>query len=76
MALSAADRAKYQAWLTDAEQQLHLVLTGQAARVFVDQNGERIEYTAANAGRLQTYINELRRLLGLNTVTGPMSVWF
>lgn len=76
MALSASDRAKYQAWLTDAEQQLHLVLTGQAARVFVDQNGERIEYTAANAGRLQTYINELRRLLGLTTVTGPMNVWF
>lgn len=76
MALTPTERATYTARLADAEAQLHLVLTGQAARVFVDQNGERIEYTAANASRLQAYIAELRRLLGITTVTGPMKVWF
>lgn len=76
MALTTTERATYTARLEDAEAQLHLVLTGQSARVFVDQNGERIEYTSASASRLQTYIAELRRLLGLSTVTGPMKIWF
>ena len=31
-------------WLADAEQRYHELATGQAASVFVDQNGERIEY--------------------------------
>lgn len=76
MALTSAEKALYETRLADAEAQLHLLLTGQAARVFVDQNGERIEYAVANANRLQAYINELKRLLGKLTVTGPMSVWF
>lgn len=38
--------------LEDARQQLHLLLTGQQARVFVDQNGERVEFTPASAGKL------------------------
>jgi hypothetical protein len=76
MALTAPERALYTARLADAEAQLHLVLTGQAARVFVDQNGERIEYTSANSTRLSAYIAELKRLLGLNTTSGPMNIWF
>lgn len=76
MALTSAEKALYQTRLTDAEEKLHLLLTGEAAKVFVDQNGERIEYVQANANRLQTYINELKRLLGKQTISGPMSIWF
>lgn len=76
MALTSAERAVYTTRLADAEAQYHLVLTGQAARVFVDQNGERIEYTSANAARLGAYIAELKRLLGITPITGPMKVWF
>ena len=46
--------------LADAETQLHLLLTGQQARVFVDQNGEKVEFTGASAPRLSHYIAELR----------------
>ncbi len=61
--------------LADAEQQYHLLLTGRATRVFVDQNGERVEYVAANASRLSAYIADLRRKLG-TTVVGPMRALF
>lgn len=47
--------------LADAEQAQHDLMTGRAVRVLVDQNGERIEYTTANAYRLATYIAELQR---------------
>jgi len=76
MALTSAERSLYTERLADAEAQYHLVVTGQTARVFVDQNGERIEYTAANAARLAAYIASLKQLLGSLTVTGPMKVWF
>lgn len=46
--------------LVEAEKALHELLTGTSARVVVDQNGERIEYTAANVGRLRTYVEELK----------------
>ena len=76
MALTAEERALLETRLTDAEAQLHLVLTGQSARVFVDQNGERIEYTAANANRLQAYIANLKLQLDKLKIAGPMRVWF
>lgn len=52
--------ADLQAKLKQAEQAYHNLMTGQSARVFVDQNGERIEYTAINARNLQAYINTLK----------------
>lgn len=76
MALTTEERAKLQARLDDAENQYHMVMTGQAARVFVDQNGERIEYTSANANRLQTYIHGLKVTLGKVKIAGPMKPWF
>ncbi len=45
--------------LTQARDQYHLLVTGQAARVFVDQNGERVEYAPASAPRLAAYIATL-----------------
>ena len=59
--------------LDDARAQYHLLITGQAARVIVDQNGERFEYQLANAGRLAAYISSLERAIGTSNL-GPMRV--
>lgn len=76
MALSDADAALYTVRLTEAREALHKLQIGQSARVFVDQNGERVEYTAANRGALAAYIQELERLLGTASVSGPMRMVF
>jgi len=39
------------------------LLTGASPRVVVDQNGERIEYNAANADRLRDYIERLTAMI-------------
>lgn len=49
--------------IADARKQYHLLLTGQAAVVYVDQNGERIEFRPASAGKLAEYIRDLERQL-------------
>lgn len=59
--------------LDDAEAKYHKLLTGTLARVYVDQNGERIEYTAANAGRLAAYITSLKAQIAGRS-GGPMTV--
>ncbi len=73
--LTSAERAVLQGRLTDAETQYHLLMTGQTAKVFVDQNGERIEYQQASAQRLAAYIADLKRQLGIGCATGPLNVW-
>jgi hypothetical protein len=72
MALTAEERTQYTGYLADAEKALHSLMLGQTARTFVDQNGERVEFTAANAGRLRAYIYELKLKLGKVKATGPM----
>ncbi len=62
--LSTQDR------LTEAEDALHALLIGRSARVFVDQNGERIEYTSVNRAGLVTYIDSLKNELGI-LIDGP-----
>ncbi|AAQ63363.1 head-tail adaptor Ad1 [Burkholderia phage BcepNazgul] len=42
----------------------HKLLTGRSARVIVDQNGERVEFTAANQQALVTYIRQLEAQCG------------
>lgn len=73
MALTAEERVIYEERLTSAEGALHELMTGQMARVFVDQNGERVEYAVANAQRLRAYIFELKTALGKITSNGPMT---
>lgn len=70
-----ADTAQLELWLADAEKKYHLLMTGGSVKVFVDQNGERVEYSAASSLRLSAYINELKRQLGLLTTDGPLNVW-
>lgn len=75
MVLTEEQRVLYETRLTDAEDALHTLLTGRQARVFVDQNGERVEYAVANAERLRAYILELRTLLGKMSPSGPLRPW-
>jgi len=70
-----ATKEQLTAWLADAEEQYHMLSTGRAVRVFVDQNGERIEYGTGSLLQLSKYIAELKRQLGLVTVSGPLNVW-
>lgn len=61
--------------LRDAEQAWHELNIGQTARTFVDQNGERVEYTPATRAGLRAYIAELRVALGIPLkVSGPASL--
>lgn len=61
--------------LADAKEKLHELLTGKAVRVLVDQNGERVEYTAANRAQLQAYVNRLEARLN-QTSCGPLQAYF
>lgn len=61
--------AQLTAWLADAQNALHNLNTGRMPRVVVDQNGERVEFTAANRSGLVAYINSLTAQLA--ECTGP-----
>lgn len=65
--------------LTQAEAAYHALLTGKQARVVVDQNGERIEYTSANRDALRAYIEELRAKVANPAanpmIRRPMTIW-
>lgn len=61
--------------LADAKAQYHLLVTGQQAKVYVDQNGERVEYTQANRRDLLAYIERLERQVA-GSRPGPMQVLF
>jgi hypothetical protein len=53
--------------LRAAKQAYHDLMTGKSARVIVDSDGSRVEYTSANADRLRAYIAELEAQLAGNT---------
>lgn len=62
--------------LEEAETAYHDLVTGAKARVVVDQNGERVEFTPANRAALAQYIEKLKELVtGVQRVTGPLKVW-
>ena len=75
-ALTPEEKLTYEGYLKDAQKALHSLTVGGQVRVFVDQNGERIEYSAANRAALRSYILELKAMLGLPLgIVGPMRVW-
>jgi hypothetical protein len=45
--------------LDQARDALHNLVTQKLARVLVDQNGERVEFTQTNINDLRAYIGEL-----------------
>ncbi len=55
-----------------AETAYHDLVTGNAVRVWQDQNGERVEYTAASAPRLLAYIKSLRGEQASTGYVGPI----
>jgi hypothetical protein len=70
------NRVIWETRLAEAEAAWHALNLGNSARVFVDQNGERVEYTPANRIGLRTYILELRKALGFPTgISGPIQPW-
>ena len=62
--------------LADAEDAYHNLMTGQSVVEVRDGNGELVRYNAASATRLAAYVQDLKRQLGLSTISGPMKVWF
>ena len=73
--MTPEERLRLENQLTEAEDALHRLMTGTAARVVVDQNTERVEFAVANADRLRAYIMELKVKLGKQAVAGPMRPW-
>lgn len=63
--------------LVQAERAYHDLMIGKSAKVFVDQNGERVEFTSANAAYLRQYIDALKaEIAGSTSKTGPLGVYF
>ncbi|QTG12345.1 phage tail protein [Agrobacterium tumefaciens] len=63
--------------IADAKAALHDLMTGRRVRVVVDQNGERVEYSAANRADLSAYIAMLEAELSTRTkAVGAMRLWF
>ena len=70
-----ADRAQLVIWLGEAEKALHQLNMGLRAKVFVDQNGERVEYEGSSRGQLMAYIADLKRQLGIGgAIIGPSTL--
>ena len=61
--LTDAERAVWGARLTKAELAYDALMTGKSVKKFVDQNGEQVEYTAANTNQLKAYIKTIKDLL-------------
>jgi hypothetical protein len=62
--------------LAEAEAAYHKLMTGQAAVEFRDSNGEQVKYNQSSIRGLTAYIADLKRQLGLGSVTAPMRAWF
>jgi hypothetical protein len=62
--------------LAEAKAAKHKLVTGTLARVFVDQNGERVEYTATNLDRLNLYIRELEGAITPTLARRPLGFTF
>lgn len=61
--------------LSEAEMAYHRLATGVMVKVFVDQNGERVEYASGSLGQLQKYIALLKLELGIGGGLGPLNVY-
>lgn len=63
--------------LVEAERAYHDLMIGKSAKVFVDQNGERVEFTSANAAYLRQYIDQLKaEIAGTPAPNAPLTVYF
>jgi hypothetical protein len=66
--------------LDEARAAYHALMTGTSAREVVDQNGERVTFTAANKDALYNYIRTLESQLPaappVSSVYGPARFLF
>jgi len=62
--------------LEEAKAARHKLATGQLARVFMDQNGERVEFVATNIGLLDAYIQRLESEANPSTYRAPRPIGF
>jgi hypothetical protein len=79
--LTPEERVQIETNLAEARSSYHTLTTGLQARVVVDQNGERVEFTAANSARLAQYIRSLELKLAPTChdalrMVGPASFTF
>jgi hypothetical protein len=69
--------ATTQQLLDQAKDARHKLVTGQLARVFMDQNGERVEFVATNIAQLDAYIRQLEaELAGVPRARKPLGFIF
>jgi hypothetical protein len=61
--LTADEKAAIRARITRLEASYDAIMSGTAIRRFVDQNGETVEYNAANAANLLKLINDLKAMV-------------
>lgn len=75
-----SDLATLRARRAEADIAYHKLMTGQVARVHVDQSGERVEFVTSNASRLALYIQTLDRQIAAlekrSSGGGPMGFIF
>lgn len=62
--------------LDEAKAARHKLVTGQLARVFMDQNGERVEFVATNVAQLDAHIRNLEGLVAPTTYCPPRPIGF
>lgn len=57
--LTPGEKAAIRARITKLEAIYDDILSGRAIKKFVDQNGEQVEYSVANASKLRSFIDSL-----------------
>lgn len=69
--LNAIDLVTLQGMATQAQAAYTALMTGSQARVVVDQNGERVEFTATNRQNLLGFINAINAAIFAKQNPGP-----
>lgn len=66
--------------LQSAREAYHNLMLGKSARVVVDSDGSRVEYTAANSDKLRSYIQSLEQQIAAGSTgarrNGPLIPFF
>lgn len=62
--------------LEEAKLARHKLATGQLARVFMDQNGERVEFVATNIAQLDAHIRTLEAAANPASYRHPRPIGF
>lgn len=71
-----ADTATLQARLDEAEAALHALRVGQSVAQVRTADGKQVSYVATDVGKLQAYVNGLKRQLGQRPRGSAIGVGF